>query len=313
MINLNGKKVFLTGPQSMIGRATIVSLRQRGAIIQGAFHEDIDLMDYQATKDLMQDLGSEYCIHLAGYNGNIAFNSAYPADIFFRTSIMGQNVLRACAENKIKKVVSVLSSCGYKAGIDPLKEEEFLNGEPDPSTEAHAYGKRDLLIFSKLLKKQFSLNATCCILNTVYGPYDNFELNKTKVVGSFIKKFTDAVINGDSSVTCWGTGNPQRELIYCADAAEGIVQVLEKYDETNMPINIGFNHDIRIGELAKVIANLCGFKGEIVFDSTKPDGQTRKILNSSKMVRYDISINETFLENGLRKTIEFYKEIGLNK
>src|SRR3990167_10775839 len=110
MIDLSGKKVLITGPQSMVGRAVVKSLRKRGAIIQGAFHEDIDLMNYQAIKDLIEDLKSEYCIHLAGYNGNIAFNSFFPADIFHKTSVMGQNVLMACAENKIKKVVSILSS-----------------------------------------------------------------------------------------------------------------------------------------------------------------------------------------------------------
>jgi GDP-L-fucose synthase len=205
VINLKGRKVILTGATSMIGRSVVRSLRRREAIIQPLFHEDIDLMNFEQTRDLFIDMKPDYCIHLAGYNGNIRFNSLYPADIFHKTSMMGMNVLTACKEARIKKTVSVLSSCGYKASEEPLSEAEFLNGEPDESTEAHAYGKRDLLIYSKLLNKQHDFKAACCIFNTVYGPFDNFDLNKTKVVGSLIKKFVDAVENDDKTVECWGS------------------------------------------------------------------------------------------------------------
>ena len=307
MINLEGKKVLLTGPQSMIGRATVEALRKRKAIIQPVFHEDLDLMNYHYTRDLIEDLKSDYCIHLAGYNGNIAFNSAFPADIFFNTSIMGQNVLKACADNKVKKVVSILSSCGYKAKDHSLSEYAFLDGEPDESTEAHAYGKRDLLIFSKLLHRQYGLNAVCCITNTVYGPYDNFDLNKTKVVGSLIKKFVDAVNNKQEAVECWGTGKPRRELLYSVDAGEGIVQTLEKYNDSTTPLNIGFNEDIDIFSLSEMIAKLTGFSGTIKWDHIKPDGQMRKLLNSSKMLRYNVEIEKTPLEVGLTNTINWYR------
>jgi len=294
----------------MIGRSVIKSLRQRGSIMQPIFHEDLDLMNYEQTRDLFIDMKPDYCIHLAGYNGNIKFNSLYPAEIFHRTSTMGLNVLKACIDSRILKTVSVLSSCGYKAGDQPLKEEEFLNGEPDESTEAHAYGKRDLLIYSKLLHKQYGETFVCALFNTTYGPHDNFDLNKTKVVGSLIKKFVDAVDEGDKLVECWGSGKPKRELIFCDDVAEGIVQTLEKYDNTQLPLNLGFDQDVTIKELSEKIAELVGFSGDIKWDLSRSDGQMRKILDSSRMKKEGIILNQTSLNDGLQKTIEWYR---LNK
>lgn len=292
----------------MIGRSVIQSLKKREAIIWPLFHQDIDLMDSKQTQELFEDIGAEYCIHLAGYNGNIRFNSIYPSDIYHRTTMMGLNVLKSCQQSGIKKVVSALSSCGYRASEEPLKETEFLNGEPDDSTEAHAYGKRDLLVYSKLLFKQFDYLAVCTIFNTTYGLFDSFDLNKTKVVGSLIKKFVDAKDDGVEEVICWGTGTPRRELIYCDDVAEGIVQTLEKYDDPTKPLNIGFNEDITLQELAHKIADAAGYNGKISWDPSRPDGVLRKLLDSSRMRQFDIQIDQTPLEEGLKRTIEFYKE-----
>ena len=149
----------------------------------------------------------------------------------------------------------------------------------------------------------------CTIFNTAYGPGDSFDINKTKVVGGLIKKFVTAVENNDQEVECWGTGRPRRELIYCEDAAEGIIQALEKYSDVKQPINIGYNEDISIKELANMIADLTGFQGKITWDSTKPDGQYRKLLDPSRMKDYKIFIKDrTSLKDGLLKTIEWYKK-----
>lgn len=308
MINLKNKNIIVTGPKSMIGRSVIKLLKKREANVWPLSHEEVNLLDQDETFKVINNINADYCLHLAGFNGNIRFNSIYPADIFFKTTQMGLNVLYACAENGVAKTVSVLSSCGYRAGEEPLKEEDFLNGEPDESTEAHAYGKRDLLIYSKLLHKQLDYNAVCSIFNTTYGPYDSFDLNKTKVVGSLIKKFVDAVEDGADEVECWGTGNPRRELIYCDDAAEGIIQTLEKYNDPTKPLNIGFNEDIKLQELSQKIADAANFKGKILWDLSRPDGVSRKLLDSSRMKDFNITINQTPLEVGLKNTIEFYKE-----
>ena len=178
---------------------------------------------------------------------------------------------------------------------------------PNESVEAHGLSKKAVYHFSRQLNKQHDIRAVCTVFNTVYGPYDSFDIDKTKVVGGLIKRFVTAVRDGDRMVECWGTGSPRRELIYCEDAAEGIIQTLEKYFDIKYPINIGYNEDISIKELANLIAELAGYSGEISWDTSKPDGQFRKILDSSRMKNYEISVeNRTSLRSGLSKTIEWY-------
>ena len=308
MIELKNTKVLVTGASSMIGRAVINKLEERGANIVKIFHEECDLLSWPQTIKIFNTHKTDYCIHAAGYNGNIRFNNLYPSDIFYNTTIMGLNVLKACALTGVKKVVTPLASCAYRSTNEQLKESDFNIGMPDESVEAHGLSKKTIYHFSRQLYKQYNINAVCTIFNTAYGPYDSFDINKTKVVGGLIKKFVTAVKNKDKEVECWGTGAPRRELIYCNDAAEGIIQALEKYSDVKQPINIGYNQDISVRELANLIADLTGFGGKLTWDVSKPDGQYRKILDSSRMKKYEISITDrTSLRDGLLKTIEWYK------
>jgi len=309
MINLANTKVLVTGAASMIGRATIKTLEQRGATVIPVLHSECDLLEYSQALSAVKNAKPDYCIHAAGYNGNISFNKLYPADIFYNTTIMGLNTLKACAETGVKKVVSPLASCAYRSTDKELRECDFWIGLPDESVEAHGLSKKAIHAFSKQIYKQHNTIAVCTIFNTAYGPYDSFDIYKTKVTGALIKKFVDAVATNESVVECWGTGRPRRELIFCEDAAEGIVQTLEKYDDVMYPINIGFNEDINIRELAETISKLVGFKGQLYWDTSKPDGQYRKILDSTRMKEYGILLpNRTSLEVGLNKTITWYKE-----
>jgi len=309
MINLENKKVIVTGAASMIGKSVTKKLEERGAIVHKVLHAECDLLDYNQTIKVFEDFQPDYCIHAAGYNGNINFNKLYPSDIFYNTTVMGVNTLKASAETGVEKVVSVLASCAYRSTNDSLREGDFNEGLPDKSVEAHGLSKKALYYYSKQIHKQYGTVAVCTIFNTAYGPHDSFNVNKTKVVGGLIKKFTDAAKNKEPRVTCWGTGKPRRELIYCEDAAEGVIQALEKYTVVDYPINIGYNKDISIKELAELIASIVEFEGEIYWDLDKPDGQLRKILDSSRMKECNINIeNPVSLEAGLRKTIQWYKE-----
>ena len=309
MIDLKGKKVAVTGASSMVGRATVRRLKSRGAIVVPVLHHNCDLRNYNGVESLFFRINVDYCIHLAGYNGNILFNRNYPADIFYNTTLMGLNVIRACANADVKKVVTALASCAYRSTDDVLVETDFNEGMPDASVEAHGLSKKTVYHYSRQANKQHGLQAVCTIFNTAYGPHDSYDVDKTKVVGGLIKKFTEAVDNGAETVECWGTGSPRRELIYCYDAAEGIIQALEKYTDVNYPINIGFKEDISIKELAALIADLSGFEGEIVWNTDKPDGQFRKILDPSRMGEYGIEIkNRTPLRDGLKRTIGWYRK-----
>ncbi len=309
MIELKDKTVIVTGAGSMIGRSVIRKLKERGAKVYGVLHQEWDLLDYSQAIEVFNKVKPDYCIHAAGYNGNINFNKLYPSDIFYNTTVMGVNTLKACAETGVKKVVSILASCAYRSTNDALKECDFNAGLPDKSVEAHGLSKKALYYYSKQIHKQHNITAVCTVFNTAYGPHDSFNINKTKVAGALIKKFVDASEHGDKEVVCWGTGKPRRELIYCDDAAEGVVQALEKYSDVDFPINIGYNKDISILELAELIADIVDYKGKIVWDLDRPDGQYRKILDSSRMKDYSISIEQPVsLREGLERTIQWYKK-----
>lgn len=308
MIDLRDKVVIVTGAASMIGRSVTRKLEERGAIVHRVLHQECDLLDYSQAKKVFDTVKPDYCIHAAGYNGNINFNKLYPSDIFYNTTVMGVNTLKACAETGVKKVVSILASCAYRSTNDPLKECDFNDGLPDKSVEAHGLSKKALYYYSKQIHKQHDITAVCTVFNTAYGPHDSFNIDKTKVAGALIKKFVDAAASEEKEVVCWGTGKPRRELIYCDDAAEGVVQALEKYSDVDFPVNIGYNKDISILELAELISDIVKYKGKIVWDTERPDGQYRKILDSSRMQDCDIEIEKPVsLREGLEKTIHWYK------
>ena len=309
MIDIRDKKIIVTGAKSMIGRGLIIELKERGAQVDPVYHEECDLLNYNECLDRFERSNADFCIHAAGYNGNIKFNERYPSDIFFNTATMGLNTLNACAKTGVKKVVTLLASCAYRSTNEELKEYDFFLGMPDSSVEAHGLSKKTLFYYSKQICKQYDISAVCTIFNTAYGPWDSYNIDKTKVVGALIKKFVDAKDNFEDRVVCWGTGQPRRELIYCDDAARGIVEVLQKYDDSNLPINIGFNTDISIRELAEKIASIVEFKGTITWDTRRPDGQFRKLLNTDRATEHEIKIeNFKSLDEGLVQTIRWYRE-----
>ena len=179
MIQLKDKKVLVTGANSMIGRSIVSKLEQRGAKVFPVFHSSCDLLDINQTEQIFKSISPDYCIHAAGYNGNIKFNSLFPSDIFFNTTIMGLNVLKMCAKYNVEKVVTLLDSCAYHSTNNELKEEDFFLGMPDMSVEAHGLSKKTLFYYSRQIYKQYGINAVCTIFNTAYGPNDSFKIEKT--------------------------------------------------------------------------------------------------------------------------------------
>lgn len=304
MLQLQGKKVAVTGSSSMIGRAVLRSLDKRGALIREVPHKIYDLTIPNNAADVVYNV--DYCIHCAGYNGNIAFNANYPADIYYRTSVMGLNILNACKTYDVKKIVIPLASCAYP-DKDILYEWEFDKGPPNKTVEAHGLAKRAIFDYARQLYKQHQYNAVSIIFNTCYGPYDSFDVDKTKVVGGLINKFSAAQRDKLPYVECWGSGKVRREFIYCDDAAEALVQALEKYDDPTQVLNVGTGNDTEVRYLAKIISELVGYGGEIIWNTDKPDGQYRKLLISDRMKEY-IDIEFTTLKDGLSKTINWYRE-----
>jgi GDP-L-fucose synthase len=270
--------------------------------------EGANLCDFDETMDVFLSLRPDYVIHCSGYNGNIEMNKREPAYIYYRTAQMASNVLTVAKSCKVEKVVSLVSSCSYPDGLELLKEEEFLNGAPHNSVNAHGFAKRVLFEYSLQLKKQFDLTSVCVILNTCFGPYDSYDLNKTKVVGSLIKRFVDAKEEGLDEVTLWGSGTVRRELCYAADAAVGVVNVLKYYEDTELPINWGMGWDITIKDLAELVCYVVGYTGKIKWDTSKPDGQRKKLLDVTRARKLFPPHNFRILFDSLSETIQWYKK-----
>ncbi len=302
------KKVIVTGAASMIGRPVVRILRERGYDVLGLTHGMCDLLKWQETINRFNNFKPDSVIHLATYSGNLQFNMKYPADTFHMTTQIGLNVLQATLECGAKDVLSIMSSCAVAdRGEDVLKEADLWNGRPNKSIESHGFAKRMLDAFSHQLYLQHGLKAKTCILTNCYGPFDSFSIEKTKVVGALIKRFTLAAQDNAENVLCWGSGKPLRELMYSPDAAECIIQCLEKYDNFDLPLNIGSDQEVSIKELSEIIAGLCDYKGEILWDLTKTDGQLRKKLETSRMKEY-ITHEMTPLASGLLQTINWYRQ-----
>ena len=306
MINLEGSKVLVTGGEGFLGSAVCDTLKERKAQPIVLKHSELDLLNLYGLIHYLNDAKPDYCIHCAGHNGGIEFNRMYPADILYANTVMGLNLYHACEYAQVKKTVSIMTSCAYPdTGMEVLKEETCWNGLPNKTIRGHGIAKRILQAAAEAYKEQYDFNACAVCVTNLYGPNDTFDLVRTKVVGALVRKFVEAKINEDEEVECWGTGNPKREFMYVYDAAEAIIQALEKYDDSYTPLNIGTGKEITIKQLVEYIVDKSGYTGKVKWDTEKPDGQLKKLLDTTKMKEY-VDINPISVEDGIEKTIQWY-------
>lgn len=310
---LKKKRIMVTGGEGFLGNYICKMLKDKyEAVPIPVSHKKVDLRYYNDVKweAFYRNRPIHGVIHCAGYNGGIEFNRQYPADIFYNNTIMGLNVLEQARRNAVEKVVSIVASCAYGQSEDTggvMFEHRFLQGEPHESVACHGYAKRNLQLASKFYNEQYDLRAVTTCVTTLYGPGDSFHPVRTKVVGALIKKIVDAVIYERESVSIWGTGRPLREFMFVEDAADAVIQAYINYENCKQPLNIGTTDECSIKELAKTIAKIVNFKGEIHFGIEKEDGQYRKALNKWSMPKF-VNIELTSLERGLRETIKWYLE-----
>ena len=308
MIDLKGSKVLVTGGNGFFGKAICNVIRDRGAEAITFSRNQTNLNDLQAFIEFLEDTRPDYCIHAAGYNGGIEFNRMFPANILYSNTVMGLNVHHACEYMEVKKVLSITTSCAYPdTGMEVLKEEDFWNGLPNKTIRSHGIAKRVLQTASEAYHEQYDLNAVTVCVTNLYGPNDTFNLVRTKVVGALIRKFVEAVQDEEDSVECWGTGAPMREFMYVNDAAEAVIQALEKYEDHSQPLNIGTGSDISIKQLVEHIVDITGFSGEVDWNTDKPDGQMKKLLSVDRMKEL-IDIAPKPVKEGLEETIRWYIE-----
>ena len=267
---------------------------------------DFDLRRWEHCVKAVKDV--DVVIHLAARVGGIGFNKKWPATLFYENAIMGLQLMEAARLHRVSKFVVVGTVCAYpKYAPVPFKEEDLWNGYPEETNAPYGLAKKMLLVQSQAYREQYNFNSIYLLPVNLYGPGDNFDPEQSHVIPALIRKMVDAKESGASEVTVWGTGKASREFLYVEDAADGIILATESYDSPE-PVNLGSGNEITILELANKIKLLAGYKGRIKWDSTKPDGQPRRCLDTSRARQKFGFEAKTDLERGLADTIQWYEQ-----
>ena len=300
------KKVLVTGGHGMVGS----ELREIRPDFLFPKKSELDLLSLDSVKNFFGERRGEICsvIHLAAKVGGVKANSDFVADFFYQNSVMNQNLLQTCSDEKIEKVVSMLSTCVYpdeKFVRYPLTEDQLHVGPPHHSNFGYAFAKRMLDVQSRAYRKQYGCNFVTAIPNNMYGLNDNYDLESSHVIPALIRKFYEAKLHNIESVIVWGTGSPKREFTFARDAAQIALWLLENYDGEN-PVNIGNTGSITIKELVSIISEEVGFNGNLVFDASKPDGQFEKPSSNEKLMSLGWDGKYTNLRSGIRETVEHF-------
>jgi GDP-L-fucose synthase len=284
-------------------------LRERGAAHVFVPHiEDYDLVNPQDLQRMLDDSRPDLIIHLAALAGGIGANRARPADFFYINLMMGVQLMHQAWKQGVGKFVAIGTVCAYpKFTPIPFKEENLWDGYPEETNAPYGLAKKMLLVQAQAYRDQYDFNAIYLLPVNLYGPRDNFDLESSHVIPALIRKTIEAQERGEEEVVLWGDGSPTREFLYAGDAAEGILKAAENYNRSE-PVNLGSGQEISIKDLSEMIAGLTGYQGKIVWDTSKPNGQPRRALDTSKAEQYFAFRAQTPFEEGLRRTIEWYKE-----
>lgn len=304
------KKVVVTGGAGFLGSFVVDQLRRRGCkIIIVPRMQDYNLVNKEAVQKLYQDSHPDLLIHIAAKVGGIGANRKSPGEFFYDNLMMGANVVEEGRKFGVKKLVLISTICAYpKFAAVPFKEDEIWNGYPEETNAPYGLAKKMLLVQSLAYRQQYGMNSIVLLPTNLYGPRDNFDLDSSHVIPAMIRKILKAKQSGSESIEVWGTGSAAREFLYVEDCAEAIVLASEKYEKSD-PVNLGTGSEIFIKELVVLLCRLLDYKGDIVWDSSKPDGQPRRCLDTSRALKEFGFKAKTDLETGLKKTIEWYKSI----
>ncbi|MHC4662734.1 MAG: NAD-dependent epimerase/dehydratase family protein [Planctomycetota bacterium] len=300
-------KIYLTGGSGFLGRHLIPRMQERGYEILAPRSKEVDLLNFEQVFGFLKDAKPDAIVHSAAYYGGIGINQSEPANLFYRNTIMAANIIEAACQAGVRRIVPIGSACSYPDIHGDLKESDFWNGRLHDTVEAYGFSKKLQLVGLTAARKQYELSSNHLVLTNIYGEYDEFGEYRSHVLAALVKKFTDAMIENASEVICWGDGSPIREFLYAGDAAEAIVRTIEMGHDPE-PTNIGTGTGTTIRELTEMIVEMTGYGGKVTWDTSKPNGVARKVLDISKMKEKLGWEPPTDLQSGLKKTVEWYRE-----
>lgn len=301
------KKVVVTGGNGFLGSHLVAKIKAKGpkSIFIPRFPE-YDLRKYEDCLAVAKK--GDVIIHLAANVGGIGYNREFPATLFDDNILMGTFMMMAARATKVKKYVALGTVCAYpKFTPVPFKEDSLWNGYPEETNAPYGLAKKMQLVQAQAYRQQYGFNAIFLLPVNLYGPGDNFNPKSSHVIPALIRKFVEAKRKNEPEVVVWGTGKASREFLYVEDAAEGIILATEKYNKSD-PVNLGAGFEIKILDLVKLIKNLTGFQGKIVWDITKPDGQPRRMLDVSRAKKEFGFVAKASFEKGLKETIDWYTQ-----
>ncbi len=307
MNDITDKNILVTGAHGFLGSFVVDNLLAKGvprSQIRTPSSKEIDLRQWEGCVKAVR--GMDLVLHVAGRGGGISYNQRFPGSLFYDNIIMNSHMMEASRLEGVSKFIGIGTVCSYpKFAPIPFKEEDVWNGYPEETNASYGLSKKMMIVQSEAYRRQYSFNSVNLLMVNLYGPRDDFDLENSHVIPALIRKFVDAADSGSNEVHVWGTGKASREFLYVEDAAEAIVLAGMRYDSSD-PVNIGNGQEWPIRTIVEVIAKLTGYKGEIVWNSDRPDGQPKRCLDVTKAKERFGFEAKMGLEEGLKRTIDWY-------
>ena len=302
------RRVCVTGGAGFLGSFVLEKLKERGAgEIFVPHFEKYNLVDPVDVERVLDDARPDVIIHLAAHVGGIGANRLHPAEFFYDNLMMGVQLMHQAWKRGVEKFVAIGTVCAYpKFTPVPFREDDLWNGYPEETNAPYGLAKKMLLVQSQAYRQQYGFNSIFLLPVNLYGPRDNFDLESSHVIPALIRKCVEAQESGQKTIEVWGDGSPTREFLYVEDAAEAIVMAAENYNGSD-PVNLGSGNEISIKDLANLIKKTTGYEGQLVWDASKPNGQPRRGLDTSRAEAYFGFKARTSFEVGLQKTVSWYR------
>ena len=308
-MDLSGKRVVVTGGAGFLGSFVVDQLRRRGCTqVMVPRRREFDLTTAAGVDAMFAAYKPEVLFHLAAVVGGIGANKDNPGSFFYQNAIMGIQLIEAARQHGVEKTIVAGTICSYpKFAPIPFKEDDLWNGYPEETNAPYGIAKKAMLVMCQAYREQYGMNAIFLMPVNLYGPRDNFDLHSSHVIPAIIRKAIEARDSGASELVCWGDGSPTRELLYVEDAAEGLIAAAEKYDGPE-PVNLGSGFEVSIRDLTAKIATLCRFEGSLPWDTSRPNGQPRRMLDTTRAANYFGFRAQVGLDEGLARTIAWYEQ-----